>query len=624
MNIQFESIKLTNFLSLGSVQVDLRERGFVLVEGVNKCSLDNAKSNGAGKSSIFEGIVWVLTGDTSRGVKDVVNKAVGKSTCGELDFTIDGNKYKIIRYRDDLTYGNSLKVYFNGEDVSGKGVRDSSKILEQYLPDLNAQLLGSVIVLGQGLPQRFTNNTPSGRKEILEQLSKSDFMIEDIKNKLSLRRVDVNTELRNIKDNIISKQSSVSTNRSIIERKKIDIDNLPSADIYISKIAEAENRQNQVNKDIDSINIQVNQLTLANNEFEGKINGLQTDINNEQEAKKAPIRTKISQLKEQLSVLSYKESDLGKQIRDADNVQTICPYCKRPFDDVHKIDTTEWQLELDKCKQEQSLLRADIDKLNEDMSLIDEQYASKRAELNNLISQRNDNSSSINELTRKLFSLQSDAHSIQLSIVKYKDELQSLDNRRNLLLNEISTYESEIDKALSDITELTKQQGESEDRVEALNKLVNIASKDFRTYLLENVIDYIDTRFKYYASKLFNSTQADFRSEGNQIWIGYCGKQYEALSGGEKQKADLSIQFAIRDMLMKILRFSCNILVLDEVFDNLDELGCNSLINLITSELKDIESVYIITHHADISIPYDDKIRIVKNEEGISNIESNI
>ena len=38
-------------------------------------------------------------------------------------------------------------------------------------------------------------------------------------------------------------------------------------------------------------------------------------------------------------------------------------------------------------------------------------------------------------------------------------------------------------------------------------------------------------------------------------------------------------------------------------------------------ELKDVDSVFIITHHADVSIPYDDKLTIVKTENGISEVQ---
>lgn len=621
MNIQFETLKLSNFLSLGSVEVDLRERGFVLVEGVNKNTIDNARSNGAGKSSLFEGIVWILTGDTIRGTKDVVNKIVGRSTCGELEFTIDGNKYKIIRYKEDLTYGNGLKVFFNGEDVSGKGVRDSSKILEQYLPDLNAQLLGSVIVLGQGLPQRFTNNTPSGRKEILEQLSKSDFMIEDIKNKLSMRRVDVNTELRNVKDSILSKRSAIETNNSTIARKKMELENLPDPAIYENKISEAEIKYNQAKLSFEGIKSEIDETTARTNDLGARIEGSQAAIYEEEKQSIAPINESIQALNKEISVEQYKEADFGKKIRDAENVQTVCPYCRRPFDDVHKIDTTEWQNELSQCKEKQALIQEQVKAKKIELDNVQTSFMDKRQSINELINEKNQLSYSISRMTTDMNSYQSVMHSAQLEVVKYKSELESLDQRKKAVGEDIFKCQEEIETLGKEVVALSSTQTELENTVEALNKLINIASKDFRTYLLESVIDYINSRVKYYSSKLFNSTQAEFKNDGNQIWIGYAGKQYENLSGGEKQKIDIIVQFALRDMLMKILRFSCNILVLDEVFDNLDELGCENLISLITNELRDIESVYIITHHADISVPYDGKIQIVKNEEGVSNIE---
>lgn len=621
MNIHFKTLKLSNFLSLGSVEVDLTERGFVLVEGINNSNCDNAKSNGSGKSSLFEGIVWILTGDTIRGTKDVVNKAVGKSTCGELEFNIDSDSYKIIRYREDLVYGNGLKVFFNGEDVSGKGVRDSSKILEQYLPDLNAQLLGSVIVLGQGLPQRFTNNTPSGRKEILEQLSKSDYMIEDIKNKLSLRRVDVNTELRSVKDKIIENNTKISINEGRIADRKRDIENLPDSSSYEAKIKETE-------ESIDTLTFTLEDLSKKEAAKREEINAIndkiesQLKVLSDEELKELePINDEISNLQQSIRVEDYKQTDISKKIRDANSVQTECPYCKRPFDDVHKIDTSEWESELKESMELKNNLKTLLDVKTAEKRDVQSKYANKKIEVNNLSTLRNNLQEELSQITRFVPTYQSQLRTHQLSIVRLKEEISSLETKKVTYGNEIISCEKIIVEIAEANKLLVDNQIDLEKRVDSLNKLVNIASKDFRTYLLESVITFICTRVKYYSLKLFNSDQAEFKSEGNQIWIGFNGKQYENLSGGEKQKLDIIVQFALRDMLMKILGFSCNILVLDEVFDNLDEVGCENLIELITSELKDIESVYIITHHSDISVPYDDKIQIVKNNEGISNIE---
>ena len=73
-------------------------------------------------------------------------------------------------------------------------------------------------------------------------------------------------------------------------------------------------------------------------------------------------------------------------------------------------------------------------------------------------------------------------------------------------------------------------------------------------------------------------------------------------------------------MLCNYLNFSSNILVTDELFDNVDAVGCERLLNLISTKLNDVESIYIITHHADIAIPCDNVLTIVKGEDCISRI----
>ena len=190
MNIIFEKVILENFLSFKHADISLSNNGYVVVSGLNRYSLDGAKSNGAGKSTLWDAITWCLTGETIRGVKDVVNNLFKEEGCYvELFFEIDNKKYHLIRSKDHKEFKTNLKIYVNSEDKSGKGIRDSEKLLSEYLPDLTASFIGSVIILGQGLPERFTNNTPAGRKDILEKLSKSDFMINDIKQAVTTRQI---------------------------------------------------------------------------------------------------------------------------------------------------------------------------------------------------------------------------------------------------------------------------------------------------------------------------------------------------------------------------------------------------------------------------------------------------
>ena len=75
-------------------------------------------------------------------------------------------------------------------------------------------------------------------------------------------------------------------------------------------------------------------------------------------------------------------------------------------------------------------------------------------------------------------------------------------------------------------------------------------------------------------------------------------------------------------MLCKYLNFSANILVADEIFDGLDALGCQRVIDLIMTSLSDISSVYIVSHRDDMPIPYDKELIVVKSKDGISEIQA--
>ena len=262
MDIKFKKIHIENFMSIGEADIDLSDRAFTLIEGVNNNENDNARSNGSGKSSIFEALVWVLTGTTMRGNKDIVNYNGTDGALVKLELIIDNNSYCIIRTKEHSKYKTNLFIEINGVDKSGKGVRDTEKLLSEYLPDLTGSLIGSVIVLGQGLPQKFTNNSPSGRKEVLEKLFKSDFMIQDLKDRISTRKGELNEELRKVQD---SKLVALTKLESIIDTINLNNTKLKQlqeqnnleveADVLHKEILEVEERQIQLKDEIDTYTI---------------------------------------------------------------------------------------------------------------------------------------------------------------------------------------------------------------------------------------------------------------------------------------------------------------------------------------------------------------------------------
>ena len=76
--------------------------------------------------------------------------------------------FSLVRY---ITPKSDLKIFKNDVDLSGKGIRESEKKLQELIPELNKDLIASTIIIGQGMPNKFSSFSPSGRKDLLEKIS---------------------------------------------------------------------------------------------------------------------------------------------------------------------------------------------------------------------------------------------------------------------------------------------------------------------------------------------------------------------------------------------------------------------------------------------------------------------
>ena len=127
------SIGFINFLSYGNPPncVSLTDRGLVLIEGDNKDD-SSAASNGAGKSSLIDAIVWCLYGTTLRGYEgdEVINRKVGKNCMVNL---VLENDVIITRYRKHQTGKNGLTVTVGDLNVTKSSIKETEAYIEQLL-----------------------------------------------------------------------------------------------------------------------------------------------------------------------------------------------------------------------------------------------------------------------------------------------------------------------------------------------------------------------------------------------------------------------------------------------------------------------------------------------------------
>lgn len=100
MFIKFQKVVMHNFLSYGHSEIDLIDKRYCLVSGINNDKKDNASSNGAGKSSWGSAICFALTGETIQGISSGIKNihvAASEEMYVELEFEVDGKHYKIRR-----------------------------------------------------------------------------------------------------------------------------------------------------------------------------------------------------------------------------------------------------------------------------------------------------------------------------------------------------------------------------------------------------------------------------------------------------------------------------------------------------------------------------------------------
>ena len=623
MKIKFTRLIIDNFLSFGHAEIDLKDRGYTLVQGKNENPKDAAKSNGSGKSSIFNALCFALTGETIQGLSSNLNNIYTKNKMQvTVEFFADSDYYVITRSRD-VNNKADLKISVNNVDKSGKGIRESDDILKKLLPDITSDLIGEVIIIGQGMPHKFSNNTPSGRKELLEKLSHSDYMLEDIKNRVENRCCQLRDELNDIKINKDKKKTTISITESNIKAKELDVvkyNNKPN----FSK--EKSLLNDSIQKDENYLislreTLKENELKLTTSLSEK--NKLIEDKNKAVENETAEFNKHNLIIKTSITEKNTIKKQLIADIDKIKNIKDICPMCHQKIPHVHKQDTSEYENKL-------TILNEELSQLNDKNIKQEQAYSLNLQDIkDNFLKDENKVQNTIDELTKNINELKEKIKATDLTITNAKIKLNSI-------VKDEEVFDKEKEKCLSDLESLKNQQTllnkellyiinkeeEVKTHQEVITKITTTIKRDFRGVLLSNIITYIDKKCKIYAKDIFGTDELDFKLNGNNLEISYLNKPLEALSGGEQQKVDLILQFAIRAMMSDYTGFTSNIIVLDEILDNLDSVGCDAILNFITNRLSDIESIFIISHHADtLNIGNDSFITVVKNNDGVSHIQ---
>lgn len=576
MNISIDSIELKGFQSIGEAKINLSNRGIVCIKGINNYE-ETARSNGSGKSSIFESIFYAIYGRTSAGIAYPENRYLKDGCCVKLTLYIDSVKYTIIRTSKGKS--STVKIYREDEDISGRNKTDTEDIIKRDIIKISQDIFLSTVFLSQGFSGKLSSLSPSGRKERIEALTDNSESVDEFRDKV-----------QNIKNLYTEKYNKIISDISFKQ----------------GTYHQLQEENNNINKHIQEIynikpDYKLEDLEDKISELKNSNNILKSKLDKKKEILDRYLEEKVK-LNSEVNNIEKEISNIYSEINNL-KISDRCPTCGRKYDGVNEehikksIENKQNRIGELSSKIENIRNKDSVEIYNKEKDIINIK--------NNIESLIDDNNSKIDEL------------------IKSKEELLKIDD--------VSQYEKKLNEnkiKLQDITEeirkLNNESSKYKELSEVANHCTTLITRQFRNYLLGNALDFMNSRLLNYSKMLF-SNESDCISlvrDSTKLDIFLGDAPYESLSGGEKRKVDIALILSQKDLAMNVSGLNCNLLILDEIFEALDDEAIMTVTEVLTSVSSEIDSMFVISHK-DTNIGYDSMITVVKDKSRISKIIDN-
>ena len=546
MHINFTKIRYKNILSVGNalIEIQLDKSPTTLVSG----------TNGAGKSTITEAIVYALYNKTIRKINkpQLVNSLNNKELLVEIEFSISSDNYMIRRGMKPAIF----EIWKNGEMINKDAAsKDYQAYLEQTILKMSLKSFSQIVILGSATYVPFMELPAASRREVIEDLL--DIQVFTIMNTL-------------MKERITENKMSIKDNNYRIDLVNAKIDSAKHNNAEIERL-----KQFEVTKLRDKVNLEQmeNNNVLVESE-ETIINELLNTITD-----KPKQKTTLDKLKTLEYELSSKQKQLTKEIEFYSNHDN-CPACKQGIE--HNFKTTIITESTSKN-----------DKVDNGLIQLKEKTKAVEARLKE-----------ISEVEDKISSHHSKANELRVENKMIMNQLKSF---KQDLLNAEKEVE-EIDKShLSELsTELKKYQKEQTELYDYRETLSVVASmlKDggIKTSIIRTYIPIMNKLINQYLSEFELFVDFNLDENFNEMIKSRFRDAFSfaSFSEGEKLRINMSIIFTWRAISKLRNSVSTNLLFLDEILDgSSDSQGVDSLITIL-HKLNPKDNIFVISHRAEL------------------------
>lgn len=546
--ILFKSVTYSNFLAVGNtpITIDLNSSNTTLIIG----------SNGAGKSTIIEAIVFALFNKSFRKVnKNQLINSVNEKDCRvELDFSIGSKEYKVIRGLKP----NIFEIWIDGvllDQVAAAS--DQQKYLEQNILKLNYKSFTQIVILGSSTFIPFMQLPAAHRREIIEDLL--DIRIFSTMNVILKDRIKTNN------DNIKIFENEIEFLKEKVKMQKNHID-------YISS---------QSQKSIDDKKQQIEDYEVQIKECNDTLNSYYDELQAKQEELSKLPKVNVKELEKFKTKFSTKLSDNQSNIKFY-NDNDICPTCNQDLtEDVKTKHIHFCNKEIEKLENAIGEVEA---KLSEAQSVID-QSQKILTEINELNVKIGSQNYKCKGLTKFIDSIHEEIEKISESDKDIAVEKQKLTS----LASEGLALKKQVDKMKASKTHF--------EVISTLLKDTGIKSRIIKKYLpvMNQLINkYLQLMDFYVNFNLDENFEETIKSRFRDVF------SYTSFSEGEKMRIDLALMFTWRSVAKLKNSANTNLLILDEVFDSsLDTSGTEDFLRIIRGIDSDT-NVFVISHKGDV------------------------
>lgn len=617
-----------NFMSITSVSTDFSNRGLVLIAGDNRDS-DAFKSNGSGKSTVFtETLVWALFGETIRGYKgdDVVNKVAKKNTVVVTEIEDDsGDLYRIERYRKHKEHKNHVRVFRNGTNITGKSDKDTNVMIEELI-GMDYLSFTNSVMFGQGITKMFASATDSEQKKILERMLQIS-IFKSCQDKAKSHMAILGEQISGIKSTIQMDENSKATVESNI--KQLQDKEAEFEDLVKARIQELQEDKEKYLADLGNLEdpVALEQEAESLKELLGKIKVTldsykeYEDSYNELLAEQKSLRRDIQSSERDLSTAENKL----KSLLQGKDIPKVCDACGQdlPLDDTTAIENH---------------LRTDIENRKKSIAEVESEELVV-LQLMDKVKQKLDGKQKVQDnydaIKGELVAVQSDIKSIQRERATLEKAIASADSQITEqegmlgttfthLIEENIQKAKDLDEALvqhrKQLVELENDRAKYEFWEDAFS------NQGIKSVLLDSVTPFLNARVNKYLAKLAGSsitatfnTQATLKSGEKRdkfsvdLHNEFGDDNYKGNSGGEKRRVDLAVNLTLQDLVASRSNKDIDLIVYDECFDGLDEVGCENVIELLTEKSKEVGTIMVISHNTELKQLFNKTITVRKS-----------